>query len=739
MSEKNNLNSLHKKLVKDSILKYSNKALFERRERNYNSEQNTKRKIKKMRTTKFFHKKNNKEKHDVLTPFYKTMSSFYHSEKSYNILPLLKYFEKNIMSNKKSKVGNIYNHFICKTDRNCRDKDLFMTEISDLKLNNNDRKINKILLNQKKNNNINTNKDSNIDILLLFQSSRNQERLNNNENTNYKIDNYANKEKTYYKDYSYTQTEQHKNFWEKTSDEYSNQLLYTKLSKFDNSLKYKDFIKKLKEEKIYLHTSKAKTERLHRLEEAYQSQIEFYKDSIKSFKMSKKLLENDFINRIGDYAKFISTTREREKIKEASLRQQIMDYRQEIEQIKSKINKIEIEKKNIIKWIFLQIQMKEKKLLLPDYYKQIITNNNNKHSSRKIVIKNDEKGESSFSNNRKINKNPTTRQKEHNAFNYKTYKKGDSSNSFNFFSSGINERSIKPEERLRILNYKLNLIYKTPEEFKDRLVSLEKGILLLLQYKDVLNNQLFKYKKLLMSLKGDEVIFEFENQNIENKESELKNIKQIVEKNEKIVSIFKNKKINHLNKYKENNPETNQQSKQKTYFINESSVEKYKYKNMSLFKSIYIIFERCQMFGCNSSFGEDIINLVKRKINTKEKEMLLMLEFIELTSDYLIMSINKKTNHNNEIKSFVKNLKSEIDNEHKLEKAKLQLMLDLKKINSLEEKIEKRYNKIYFLTKRRKNLKECKIKKQIKIANLKINKNDNIQDFLYNEESSKEQ
>ena len=61
--------------------------------------------------------------------------------------------------------------------------------------------------------------------------------------------------------------------------------------------------------------------------------------------------------------------------------------------------------------------------------------------------------------------------------------------------------------------------------------------------------------------------------------------------------------------------------------------------------------------------------------------MLLMLEFIELTSDYLIMSINKKTNHNNEIKSFVKNLKSEIDNEHKLEKAKLQLMLDLKKIN----------------------------------------------------------
>ena len=40
--------------------------------------------------------------------------------------------------------------------------------------------------------------------------------------------------------------------------------------------------------------------------------------------MSKKLLENDFINRIGDYAKFISTTREREKIKEASLNYNIL-------------------------------------------------------------------------------------------------------------------------------------------------------------------------------------------------------------------------------------------------------------------------------------------------------------------------------------------------------------------------------------------------------------------------------
>ena len=47
MNEQNKINSLHKRLVKDSILKYSNKVLFERREKNYNSGQNSKRKKKK--------------------------------------------------------------------------------------------------------------------------------------------------------------------------------------------------------------------------------------------------------------------------------------------------------------------------------------------------------------------------------------------------------------------------------------------------------------------------------------------------------------------------------------------------------------------------------------------------------------------------------------------------------------------------------------------------------------------
>ena len=140
------------------------------------------------------------------------------------------------------------------------------------------------------------------------------------------------------------------------------------MSKYDKKQSKEDYISKLNEQKVYLYVSKAKTERLKRLEEAHKNQVEFYINSINSFKKSKKLLENDFTNKIGDYARFISTKKEREKIKQSSLRQKIVDYKKQIEQIKAKINKIEIEKKNIIKWIFLQIKMKEKILKLPEYY-----------------------------------------------------------------------------------------------------------------------------------------------------------------------------------------------------------------------------------------------------------------------------------------------------------------------------------------------------------------------------------
>ena len=741
MNKKNKINSTHKKILKDSILKFSNKVLFERRERIYNSYQSTKNSLKKKiinRTTKNFRKNKTKPKEQYLLPFYKTMSSFYQTGKSYNILPLLDYFEKNIIPKKKIKEQyRNRNELFCKTDRNFRDKDFFMTDISTLKTSKN-RKNNQIQFNSEKINMTDRNekirKDSNIAVLLLIQSSRNQDSKDNNINSKLNIENYLNKEKTKYKDYSFIKTEQNKNYWDRiTSEEYAKNVLDAKLSQYDKSVSYRDYLNKLNEQKIYNYTSRAKTERLRRLEEAYQSQVEFYKDSIISFQKSKKLLENDFSNKITDYTKYISTKKEREKIKESSIRQQIMDYRKDIEQIKTKINKIELEKKNIIKWIFLQIQMKEKKLKLPEYYKSIIMDYNKNKSSKRLLYKNDEKNDSSFFDKKKLNKKVILKLKDSFAIDDKIVKNRELINSNN---NGSTDKYIRVEEYKRILNYKNNLIYKTPEELKDRLISLEKGNLVLLQYKDILHSQLFKYKKELESFMKERSNFENENRKIGGWEKELNNIKNIADKNKKIASVIKNKKLSNLKKNLDNNNEKSGHSKLKNNYINDT--DKYKLKNMSLYKNIYNIFEICQKVGSNLSYCSEIIHLVKRKINTKEKEMLLMLEFIELTVDYLIMSINKKKNQGQEIKALVKNIKTNIDKEHKLEKAKMQIILDMKKINSLEEKVEKRYNKIYFLPNRKKNFTEFKFNKKEKNNNKNINKKHQIQDYLYNDESSKE-
>ena len=737
MKEKSKNNSLNKKLLKGSEHYYSNKAVFERREKSYNSQQNIKIKNKKLfgKTLNFFKNKNKKPKEDLIVPLCKTMSSFYQPEQSYNILPLLDYMEKNMLNKKKKKVQYKKDLF-CKTERNYNEKNLFKTEITSLTSKYN--KTNNIFdLNNLSNDKEIIRKDSNVNVLLLIQSSRNEtnkdkNKTDNNKNLKLNIESYLNKKNKSYKNYAYTQTTRNKNFLNKDSDEYTNYISTIKHSKYNNNISLKDYINKIHQEKIYIHTSKAKTERLKRLQESNQSQNDFYEDSIKSFIIAKKLFENNFVNKVADYARFISSTREREKIKQSLLRQEIIDYKKDIDQIKAKINKIEIDKKNIIKWIFLQIRMKEKLLILPEYYKFIIASSPNVKSSKRLLLRGDAKIDSSFKEKRKLGRKQTTK------LDLNVIKILKSKDSINNNTANVkhDKNTINPEEYKRILNYKNNLIYKTPEEFEDRLTGLEKGNLALLQYKDILNGQLFKFKKELESQIIERNRYEMENQKIGVWENELKIIKKMADTNSKLVSDFKKNNINYLKKKEEKKNELEGQV-QLNVNNNQKNEKKFSRKNDSLFNNIYSIFEKCHTIGSHLKYTAEILNQINRKINAKEKEMLLMLEFIEQTVDYLIMSIKKKS-QNSEIKQFIKKMKSDIEKDHKLEKAKIQMMIDIKKITSLEEKVNKRYNKVYFLPKRRISVIEFKVKNKEKEQNRKLSRKLNIKDFIYDEESSKE-
>ena len=114
--------------------------------------------------------------------------------------------------------------------------------------------------------------------------------------------------------------------------------------------------------------------------------------------------------------------------------------------------------------------MKEKLLILPEYYKFIIASSPSVKSSKRLLLRGDVKIDSSFKEKRKLGRKQTTK------LDLNVIKILKSKDSINNNTANVkhDKNTINPEEYKRILNYKNNLIYKTPEEFDYRLTGLEK-------------------------------------------------------------------------------------------------------------------------------------------------------------------------------------------------------------------------------------------------------------------------
>ena len=65
-----------------------------------------------------------------------------------------------------------------------------------------------------------------------------------------------------------------------------------------------------------------------------------------------------------------------EKNKLEDLEEEIIRIKNDISRINTKMAKIEVEKSKILRWVYLQIKLKEKKVILPIYYKLIFENIN---------------------------------------------------------------------------------------------------------------------------------------------------------------------------------------------------------------------------------------------------------------------------------------------------------------------------------------------------------------------------
>ena len=141
----------------------------------------------------------------------------------------------------------------------------------------------------------------------------------------------------------------------------------------DKSLNY--YIDNMKEYLIDKYTLDIKNEKYKVINETNKNKLEKLNDEIRDLKSNKKLFQDDFYSSFNEYIKKFENQREVEKQRDFIYSTQIYLLEKRITLLKNKINKYQNEKERLIKELFLQICIKEKKLNLPEYYNDILANN----------------------------------------------------------------------------------------------------------------------------------------------------------------------------------------------------------------------------------------------------------------------------------------------------------------------------------------------------------------------------
>ena len=433
-----------------------------------------------------------------------------------------------------------------------------------------------------------------------------------------------------------------------------------------------DYINKTREYNLMKYSLNLKKERVNKIINAKQSEINSINDTIKTLKKYEKKFNDEYYIKYNKYLKIIERQIEEEKKINHNLMLKINDIKKEIFIIESKIQKTQFEKEKMSRWFFLQIQVKEKIKDFPIYYKEVIDN---------YVPKNIEK--------KKTNK-------------VKSNKK------------------YSDEELSKIKAYKYKIIFESADEFLNEFDKITELTLQNLKKNELIKEEVEKVKK-----EQNDILFntiktkQLENNKMKNTIEKLNTLKNNYKKNlhkKKELESRKNPKEKKLKEIQstENIFKYNQKKNMNTtkkILFNSLSTENLTGKNKTnnysmLYNKIYEIFE------ITLSFGNNVENLnlnlftnhdISNKINdTMENKMLIMLEYIEIILNILIEINNKYKNDKNLNKEFKKaNINVEHYNRHK---KYLKQIEDLKeKRNDVIQKIQKRINKKFFLPHRRMN------------------------------------
>ena len=544
---------------------------------------------------------------------------------------------------------------------------------------------------------------------------------------------------------------------EDLKEEYKDKTTKTKNSKINRKREsINEFREKIRQQKLFKFSIQAKEELCIRIKEKYQNELGYITDKIESFNAWKKIDQDFFSNKIDEYLKFLMYQKSYEKNKVDDLLDEIIRLKNDITKINSQMAKIELDKSKILRWIYFQIQLKEKKVTLPSYYNLILENINDINAYYDSKIK--KLSNSYFPKSPESNKSiknlslSVTKKKDKMKKSIKKSKVFSGTDSLGTpilkieIMNLLNKKEGK-EAYLRIKEYKNNLIYNL-EDFKDRMNSLQRDNLRLINYRTELNYKIQELKTQYNKVNEENnKIFEFYNYNLNKKLNELNRLKINNSTMENIIKIFHSLNYYYKNKNKEKtqfiiNGNENEDSNDKpitepiSLTITKNKQNKSKNKNKKklnkkmakelLFIKVKNLYNMCKSIKFKEPKHYEILK-EKEKI-MKNFGVLFYIFYIEYCVNYLIDYSKDFEKNNKDGKKKMRKILFEIEKAHREEKAEeLRIQRNQKYIN-LEKEIKKRYDRINLQNKKFVEIVVKKKKPKIKVK--KENKIPTFEDFV---------
>ena len=501
----------------------------------------------------------------------------------------------------------------------------------------------------------------------------------------------------------------------KTFDLIDMKLNQIKIANHDNIYNVTHYIDKNRKLMQLKYNSLITKEAIQRNDENNDNSKQLIDNKIASLNNLKKLYNQVFSGKLIEYIRFINNIKDNEEIFDLTLINQIYSLKSEISILTNKIKKIQKEKNNIIQWILLQIMVKEKKSDLPFYYTQLLEMSLPKMKNQRRVAKADVT---------KIKRFKTKKVKSV-IINTENIMK-----SFTIDSETILE-DINQKEFNKIMYYRQNLIFNSPDDFFEEIDCIENKNIKLFERLDFLYYDIRQLKKQYNDLLNSK---DFLNSSfiiqINKYENELKQNKQIYLERKKY--LLECKDI-HIDKVKNNKRKTIDFNLK----LNDSELLLTK-KKSKLLTYVEKLFSTCKEIKLGKGFfnSNTKYNIIINRENKNQRDIILnMLEYIEVKITKLLLEFSLYKNPINPYYDFIRKLRVNYKRKRNIEKANLARIENEKKNIQLLQEIEAKNGQYLFLENNKKDLKNhlgkvnsqtsSKTKKKIKLYIPKI------EDFLY--------